>query len=440
MRRVSNGMGLCGFWVRRVAAALLLLGMVPSVVFPLPGSKELLDRANALYKKGDYAGAAELYRKVIEISPGSFTAHYNLGFSLRKKGDLAGAAESFREAVKIRPEDAKAHFHLGYTLEKLNDVDGAEEHYRRSVELDPNNSDVYFYLAGVLKKKGDTEGAVENYRMALEINPNNYAVLYNLGLTLFYDGDAKGAIEMFNRALELAPHALLYVNLGLAYLSEAKVQSAIENYRKALELDPRNFYALFNLGDALLKLGKNREAAKYLRKAIERNPDEITPYNRLGEALAAMGDREGAVENFLAVLERRPGNVPAKMSLLKVTGKGRRPPKLEAEAEFREPSGNGVLDPGEEGSIEVTVENAGEGSAHLVRGMATVLGDVSGVSVGTSTTVRILEPGSTARIRIPVTAGDGLKDGEVRFRIEIEEANDFNPEAPLEVTVRTGGS
>jgi len=54
------------------------------------------DYARALDKRGDLAGAADLYRQAVEIAPGFASAWFALGEVRARLGDAGGAAARFR--------------------------------------------------------------------------------------------------------------------------------------------------------------------------------------------------------------------------------------------------------------------------------------------------------------------------------------------------------
>ncbi|HZE56029.1 MAG TPA: tetratricopeptide repeat protein [Bradyrhizobium sp.] len=52
----------------------------------------------------DYGGAAEAYRKAIEMKPDHAEAALNLGVVLQESGDLDAAMHAYRDAYRMRPE------------------------------------------------------------------------------------------------------------------------------------------------------------------------------------------------------------------------------------------------------------------------------------------------------------------------------------------------
>ena len=61
--------------------------------------------AKDLEKRGDLAGAADLYAQAVEVAPGFASAWCALGEARARLGDSAGAADAFRKACAADPED-----------------------------------------------------------------------------------------------------------------------------------------------------------------------------------------------------------------------------------------------------------------------------------------------------------------------------------------------
>src|SRR5262245_56210060 len=61
--------------------------------------------AKELEKRGDLAGAADLYAQAVEAAPGFASAWFALGEARARLGDTAAALDAFRQARTADPED-----------------------------------------------------------------------------------------------------------------------------------------------------------------------------------------------------------------------------------------------------------------------------------------------------------------------------------------------
>lgn len=133
--------------------------------------KALLDAENAIRAEA-WPRAVQAYRRAIELDPGNFTLHLEVGILLRDTGEWAGAVEAQSEAVRIEPAASAAWRELGVALNKLSALSDeetrtGEAELRRAVALDPRDFDAWASLGGVLKRGLDYEGALDAYERAV---------------------------------------------------------------------------------------------------------------------------------------------------------------------------------------------------------------------------------------------------------------------------------
>lgn len=81
--------------------------------------------------------AIEDYRKSLALKPTAET-HFNLGNALYQKGDLAGAAEHFESAIKLRPVDPVAHASLGLVFARQGRRNDAIAEVETAIQQKPD--------------------------------------------------------------------------------------------------------------------------------------------------------------------------------------------------------------------------------------------------------------------------------------------------------------
>jgi tetratricopeptide (TPR) repeat protein len=99
-----------------------------------------LNLGTLYYEEGDWASAANEFRRAIEIAPGNPLACFNLGSVLDDLGQPEAAAHYFDEALMLAPGFADAHYNLARVCEKLGAFTRARSHWRRYIDLDPSSS------------------------------------------------------------------------------------------------------------------------------------------------------------------------------------------------------------------------------------------------------------------------------------------------------------
>jgi len=166
-------------------------------------SAKAFQDANALYTKGDYAGAIPYYEASIKHNPELGYPYFFLGnsheqlFKPSKKDDpknvehLQEAAKYYRMAVdkmkgaKDEKEQQVRRYAYEYLIavygpEKLNTFDQAEPVARELIALDPNDSTTYRILAKLYEDQGRMDEAEKAFQDAITAKPNeplNYRML-----------------------------------------------------------------------------------------------------------------------------------------------------------------------------------------------------------------------------------------------------------------------
>ncbi len=107
--------------------ALLLAPHEASIHFQL---------ADALYRSGNYAGAAERYHVAVECDAEYIEAWTQLGCVLAQMGDTKAASEAFEAALLLHPDYPDAHLHLAELFEQIGQHLKARPHWLRYLDFD----------------------------------------------------------------------------------------------------------------------------------------------------------------------------------------------------------------------------------------------------------------------------------------------------------------
>ena len=90
-----------GGW--RICTAVFLVVAWGAV--PVAAQDAFFDEGNRLYQEGDYAGAVELYERILESGLESGELHYNLGNAWFRLGELGPAILHYERARRSMPRD-----------------------------------------------------------------------------------------------------------------------------------------------------------------------------------------------------------------------------------------------------------------------------------------------------------------------------------------------
>lgn|GEM_PF-1145719 len=155
---------------------------------------------------GNYEGAADEYRAVIELAPQLAQAYLGLGNNLSRLGRYDEGAEAYRKAVALEPKVYSFRFNLGVTLARAQKYEEAAAELEVAASLEPDNAEPYVYWGSALRSAGDYEGAAAALARALVIDPSHTLARLNLALTLDEVDPARAAAEW--RKVRDAPDAL----------------------------------------------------------------------------------------------------------------------------------------------------------------------------------------------------------------------------------------
>ncbi len=222
-----------------------MLGRMLAGLLPLPwrSAASCHRRAAAARERGEWARAADWYRRVLARRPGNADAHNDLGIVLCALKDFAGARQAFTEALALRGEFVEARLNLAQLLRaELCDYRQAAAHYRAALALQPANADA------------------QN----------------DLGIALCALRDFTGARLAFTEALALRGEFVqAHMNLGQLLQSQFRdFRQAASHYQAVLALDPAQAQARNNLALTLYQRGLVEQAMEYLRDALQRSPDD----------------------------------------------------------------------------------------------------------------------------------------------------------------------
>jgi len=115
------------------------------------------------------------------------------------------------------------------------------------------------------------------------------------------------------------------------------------------------------------------------------------------------------------------------------------PPFLEivpGSLRFVDQDGDQAIDANEACAIEFTLSNTGQGEGLNLSARLSGTGNTTGITFAADTPLEKVPVNGTRNCRIPVTAGMGTVDGQVEFRLEVEEPNGFNTD-PITLDIAT---
>lgn len=119
-----------------------------------------------------WANNMVLWFDIVQKSPDSAMAHYNLGGEYYANGQSDLAIVEFQKAIEIAPGYADAHYNLGAVYQNKDLLEKAISEYRYVLDLAPSSVDAYFNLGVIYTQLNFFEEAVLAFQEALRNKPD----------------------------------------------------------------------------------------------------------------------------------------------------------------------------------------------------------------------------------------------------------------------------
>ena len=241
---------------------------------------------------GDYAVAADMIGKAVEIAPATADYHANRGVAFQEIQQSAAALEHFDRAIALGADVAEIHFNRATALLHLGQFAAAIEGYGRALALAPDLVEAHYNRARAFHEQRQLQAAHDGYARALALDADHTAARYGLGLAQHGLGHSEAALVSFDQVITAAPgFAQAHYARGNTLLDLNNPDEALASYTKVIALEPDHPEARKNifhhhLGSAadvplIERLGQDRSTAKAKHEAGSLRAHARVPLFRL---------------------------------------------------------------------------------------------------------------------------------------------------------------
>jgi len=266
----------------------LLVGLFAAEHVSAQDAGTLRDRASALEREGNAAGALTLLWEAAELAPADADIQNHLGEALDRMGALDAAVDRFDRAVSAKPGFNKARNNLVLALVKAGRGPEAVERARAIADAAPGDPERLFTL-GLALSEEDVEASYRTFQRVLQMAPQHTLARYNLALVLQRMDRLDQAVEQLDRAIASDPQPQVLYASGMIAWHQGELDRAAHSLRAAIDLDHDNAEAYAALGAVLRDRREWNGAIRALRKAIELRPDLPGAHVTLARALQGAG-------------------------------------------------------------------------------------------------------------------------------------------------------
>jgi tetratricopeptide (TPR) repeat protein len=130
----------------------------------------MLDKAEILYNKGDFAAAQKILDDMPSLTP---QAKLLYGWTLYRMGNIPGARNHFNEAANRMPDKSPAHTGLGYCDLRDNNLKAAESHLVQALAGHPEDGEALMGMGLVRYRQGRPAESADFINKVLRLNPGN---------------------------------------------------------------------------------------------------------------------------------------------------------------------------------------------------------------------------------------------------------------------------
>jgi tetratricopeptide (TPR) repeat protein len=279
-----------------------------------PRDPRLLQLGVLLADRGAYVLAIPVFRRVLEETPGSYEAAYNLVLAFFLTDDTQ-QAEAALKRLLVQHDEAELHDLLGEVYEKRERYREAGPEFQKAATMEPGNEDYRFNYGLVLIEFGAFHPAVEVLTQATKDFPNSGRMWSALGAAEFVWGAYDLALQHTLHSTDLDPDlSWSYYCLGRLYIkvSAESQKRVMEKLKSYLAQHPNDPWAHYFYGAGLFQEQQELGARDYtsveshLRKAIELQSDLAEAHFELGLVLSAQGKNADAVPELLQACKLDP--------------------------------------------------------------------------------------------------------------------------------------
>lgn len=231
------------------------------------------------YRASDYVGAANTYRRALDLDNNNPVTYYRLGYVYTAQGELDEAESHLIRSLEIDSAFAPAMVALGFAYrrkgEKMNESIEREQMFNMAEKqmlkglqsspklVDEDGESWWGALGGLYRRRGQIKQAIYAYEQAAVVTPHSSYPFGNLANLYGRENNVEAMLRMYKRVEKLAFAEVQaevdnywgYFDLLAAQLANNHVQQAEEILPAVLETVPTDaVYALESLVETLTRL------------------------------------------------------------------------------------------------------------------------------------------------------------------------------------------
>ncbi len=169
----------------------------------------------------DWAGAAEGFKKAMQLDPSYATAYQRYSLYLSAMGKFDESFEQIKKARELEPLSISINTSLGWRLYLAREYDRSIAQLRDTLEMDPASEWAHLNLGQAYEQKGQFSLAIEELQKAVELSHSSPLTISALAHAEALSGNHAGAnklltqLEALSKKQYVSPYYIAVVYLGL---------------------------------------------------------------------------------------------------------------------------------------------------------------------------------------------------------------------------------
>jgi TolB-like protein/DNA-binding winged helix-turn-helix (wHTH) protein/Tfp pilus assembly protein PilF len=232
-------------------------GIIGATIFGSVPAAEAAPKAKAAAIR-----ALEIDPTLAEAQTSLATAKFNYDW------DWAGAAEGFKRAIQLDPRYATAYQRYSLYSIAMGRFDDSLEQIKKARDLEPLSISINASFGWRLYLAREYDRSIAQLRDTLEMDPSYGWAHLTLGQAYEQKGQYDLALEELHRAVEISHSSPLMVSaLAHAYALSGNHSEALKLLAQLEALSKKQYVSPFYVATVYLGLGKNEFAMNWLLKA-----------------------------------------------------------------------------------------------------------------------------------------------------------------------------
>lgn len=256
--------------------------------------------------QGDYQGAADGYRTLLDSGQAQARDKANLGMALLRAGQPEEAVAPLRQAVTDEPDNSASQYSLVSALMAAHAAAPADQRddlaaqalavARTLTRQAPGQALYVCALADACRLNRRWRAALRLYGRALKLDDTLVSASINLIVILSEIGVYRRAIRQCQALLEKHPgHVRALQYLGDAYLATEQPDEAMNAYADAYEQSPDDAELCTRIGHGWLHADNDDEALTWFERALSIDPQLVKARVGLAESHRGRNDPAAAL-------------------------------------------------------------------------------------------------------------------------------------------------